>query len=158
MQAEEVSLADLVSKLSVTAGDLTPKDRLPSALPQQPATPDSTQEEAFAEYSQTPWTVLEDAEAERPVQAAAQAAGRSLVAVPAAVRCAACFEDTTGESAGEQPCICGLQLERPASMFSIFRWNSHAMPCRSCCSPRQHSQRLLQPEPSSMLVPVSLQS
>eukprot|EP00891_Asterochloris_glomerata_P001758 jgi/Astpho2/1758/Aster-04179 len=86
LQAEEVSLADLVSKLSVTAGDLTPKDRLPSALPQQPATPDSTQEEAFAEYSQTPWTVLEDAEAERPVQAAAQAAGRSLVAVPAAVR------------------------------------------------------------------------
>ena len=92
VQAQEVSLADLVSKLTVTAGDSDPADQLPTAPPQQPATPDSTQEEPFVEYSQTPWTVLEDAEAERPVQEAAQAAGRSLVAVPAAVRCAACYE------------------------------------------------------------------
>ena len=92
VQAQEVSLADLVSKLSVTAGDSAPANQLPTAPPQQPATPDSTQEEPFAEYSQTPWTVLEDAEAERPLQEAAHAAGRSLVAVPAAVRCAACSE------------------------------------------------------------------
>ena len=92
VQAQEVSLADLVSKLSVTAGDSAPADQLPMAPPPQPATPDSTQDEPFAEYSQTPWTVLEDAEGERPVQEAAQAAGRSLVAVPAAVRCAACLK------------------------------------------------------------------
>ena len=103
VQAQEVSLADLVRNLSVTAGDSASADELPTAPPQQPATPDSTQEEPFAEYSQTPWTVLEDAEAKRPLQEAAQAAGQSLVAVPAAVRCAGCFEGHSWEFAGNWP-------------------------------------------------------
>ena len=144
-----MSLADLVSKLSVTAGDSAPGDQLPTALPQQPATPDSAPEEPFAEYSQTPWAVLEDAEAERPVQEAAQAAGRSLAAVPAAVRCAACSEGNPWGSS--RPTVCGLcpstergqllQLSGESSMLCLVGGTclNQSSTCSADESPAQHA-------------------